>query len=317
MKSRLIAMNKKNFSAASGTIHQDVTDFVKESLEQLGITKKLGARSVLLSEETTVQLLRYAAEGSTLRVQVRRFLGDTSVILSMPGERYDPFDPGEEESEDAIRALLLRSVGEKYKYTNRNRINRVRIQTGQSEHAMLYYTIAALILGLLFGFFARFILPGTITDGLCDYALVPIKTIFMNSLKIIIAPIVFLSIVTCFSQFKNIGELGRIGIKVIGMFLMTTIVATILGIGLFSLFKPGNWGFALSGEIAVADFSVDTGNAGFSLVDTIVGIVPSNFVQPFVASNTLQLYSFFMDCLFWYWAVLTLLPFTGKTGKGC
>ena len=45
-------------------------------------------------------------------------LGDTSVILMMPGEEFDPFDPGEEESEDSIRALLLRSAGEKYSYTN-------------------------------------------------------------------------------------------------------------------------------------------------------------------------------------------------------
>ena len=115
-------------------------------------SKELGARCVLLSEETAVQFLRAAPEGSSLQVQVRRFLGDTSVSLFMPGEEFDPFDPGEEESEDSIRALLLRSAGEKYSYTNRGRVNRVRIQTGQLEHTMLYYTIAAMVLGFFSDF---------------------------------------------------------------------------------------------------------------------------------------------------------------------
>ena len=104
MKSNKIVNMKKDFSPESGAIHQDVTDFIGETLSQIGITKNLGAMSVLLSEETTVQFLRYASEGSSLRVQVRRFLGDTSVILSMPGEEFDPLDPGEEESEDHYRA---------------------------------------------------------------------------------------------------------------------------------------------------------------------------------------------------------------------
>ena len=100
---------------------------------------------------------------------------------------------------------------------------------------------------------------------------------------------VFLSIVTCFSQFKSIGELGRIGVKVMGMYLLTTIFAVILGIGFFTIFQPGSWGFALTGELASTTVSVDISDVNISLLDTIINIVPSNFVQPFVDSDTLQL----------------------------
>ena len=282
-----IAYFKKTFSPENGHIHQEVTDFVEDCLCKLGIKKKLGARAVLISEETTEQFLHFASEGSSLRVQVKRFLGETSVILSMPGERFDPFDYEEEDSEEAIRALLLRSVGEKYKYRNRNQINRARILTGQSEQNILYYTIAALILGLLFGLIARFLLPEVVSDRLCEYALDPIKTIFLNALKIIVAPIVFLSIVTCFSQYKSVRELGRIGVKVMGMYLMTTVIAIILGIGLFLIFQPGEWGFALIGDVKVAAVSVESSE--LNILDTIINIVPSNFLKPFVESNTLQL----------------------------
>lgn len=118
MKTKIIARIKKSFPVESESIYREVTDFIEDSLRQLGISKELGARCVLLAEETTVQFLRAAPEGSSLQVQVRRYLGDTSVILMMTGEEFDPFDPGEEESEDSIRALLLRSAGEKYSYTN-------------------------------------------------------------------------------------------------------------------------------------------------------------------------------------------------------
>lgn len=111
----------------------------------------------------------------------------------------------------------------------------------------------------------------------------------MNSLKIIIAPIVFLSIVTCFAQIKNIGDLGRIVAKIMGVYLLTTVIAIVIGIGLFLVFEPGNWAFALSGNVAATGISVDSYDVNPSLLDTIVGIVPSNFVQPFADSNTLQL----------------------------
>ena len=111
MGSKKIVNIKKDFSPESGNIHQNVTDFVQDTLSQIGITKNIGAVCVLLSEETTVQFLRHAQEGSTLRVHVRRFLGDTNVILTMPGEEFDPYDSGKEDSEDVIRSRLFRAVG--------------------------------------------------------------------------------------------------------------------------------------------------------------------------------------------------------------
>ena len=82
-------------------------------------------------------------------MRVSRFLGDASVVLSMPGEGFDPFAAEEPESEDAIRAILFRSWGEKFKYRNKNRVNRARIMTGQSERSMIRLTLTALALGLL------------------------------------------------------------------------------------------------------------------------------------------------------------------------
>ena len=288
MKEKKIAFYKKNFPADSENLLGDVADFVKDSMARLGVSRKLGGKVMLLSEESVVQLLRSAPQGSVLRVLVKRHFGETSITLSMPGDEYDPYEAPEEESEDSIRALLFRSFGENYKYRNRKQVNQVTIQAGQSEQSMLRMTLFALLIGVLFGFLAKFVLPGSVTNAISDYALTPIKTIFMNSLKIIIAPVVFFSIATSLSQYKNISELGRLGAKVFGMYLLTTVIAILLGFGVFSLFRPGEVGFALTGETQVAAVAVEAG-ASTSIIDTIVNIVPSNFLKPFVESETLQL----------------------------
>ena len=85
MKTKIIARIKKSFPAESESIYREVTDFIEDSLRQLGISKELGARCVLLSEETTVQFLRAAPEGSSLQVQVRRY-------RSAHGDFYSPGD---------------------------------------------------------------------------------------------------------------------------------------------------------------------------------------------------------------------------------
>ena len=58
--------------------------------------------------------------------------------------------------------------------------------------------------------------------------------------------VVFFSIVSCFSQFTNLSEVGKIGSRVISMYLLTTVIAVVLGIGIFHLVQPGEFGFALN-----------------------------------------------------------------------
>ena len=273
----------------------DAVEFIRSSLDALGINPKLAQKTELLCEESIVMLAGHAPEGAELQVQLRRFFGDVSVHLLMQGTAYDPYDTLPEgeleadalESEEVIRSVLLRSHGEKYKYRHKNGVNHVQILTGQSERATSHATVYALALGLLFGVLAKLAFPQPVTDALCTYALVPVRTMFMNALKIVIAPVVFFSIVTCFSQFQSLADFGKLGAKVIGMYFMTTVIAVGIAIGMSYLLRPGAWGFALSG-VETAAVSVDT-NVDTSLLSLIVNIVPSNLVAPFLESDTLQI----------------------------
>lgn len=63
---------------------------------------------------------------------------------------------------------------------------------------------------------------------------------FMNALKMIVTPVVFFSIVSCIGQFGNLSEIGKIGGKIISFYMMTTFIATGIGIGAYFLFQLGN-----------------------------------------------------------------------------
>ena len=116
----------------------------------------------------------------------------------------------------------------------------------------------------------------------------------MNALKIIVGPVVFFSLVTCFSQFKNLSELGRIFAKVMGLYMLTTVLASLIALGFSTIFQPGVWGAGL-GMATTQAVNVNT-NTDTSLLSTIVGIIPDNFVKPFLEANTLQLIFLALIC---------------------
>ena len=111
---------------------------------------------------------------------------------------------------------------------------------------------------------------------------------FLNALKIVIGPVIFFSIVSCISQFKDLSELGRIGAKVMGTYMITTVIAVLLSFGISMVFHPGAFGFALALEENMEAVSVNL-NMDTSLLHTIINIVPSNFLSPFLESDTLQI----------------------------
>ncbi len=290
---------KKKIKVGTGDEIASCMEFIEHSLNDLGTNKNLLLKTLLLAEECAAQIIEHADDGAFLSVKVRKALGDAQVVISALGREYDPYDHAdllgnglsEEEEDDvseAARAILLKAHGESLKFSRSRGKNSVRILSGQAKKSGLFYTFAALFLGLLFGLLMSEVFPEAVSSGLSVYVLTPIKTCFMNALKIIIAPVVFFSIVSCISQFKDIAELGRIGAKVMGMYLFTTVIAVFLSMGIALLLHPGDFGFALQFAGTTENINIDTG-VDTSLINTIVNIVPSNFIEPFLESDTLQL----------------------------
>lgn len=70
----------------------------------------------------------------------------------------------------------------------------------------------------------------------------PWGKIFINSLKLIALPLVFFSIIAGVASLSDMSKLGRMGIKTLGAYLVTTIFAVTIGLVLVNTFQPGKGG---------------------------------------------------------------------------
>lgn len=121
----------------------------------------------------------------------------------------------------------------------------------------------------------------TIVNGLFDVG----GKIFIASLKMLVVPLVFVSLVCGTSSLKDISTLGRLGGKTLLFYLATTAIAISLALGMGELFQPG----------AGADLTSATAFAAKeapSLGDVIIGMFPTNPIHSMAEGNTLQIIVF-------------------------
>ena len=109
----------------------------------------------------------------------------------------------------------------------------------------------------------------------------PFGTIFLNLLKFIIVPVVLCSIMDGILSMKDIKKVGSIGIKTVIYYFCTTAFAITIGLlfaniakGAFPLIETSNLTYEASEPI--------------SFMTTLVNIFPSNFFEPMVNANMLQ-----------------------------
>ncbi len=68
----------------------------------------------------------------------------------------------------------------------------------------------------------------------------PFGTIFLNMLRLIAVPLIFVSLVKGMASLTDIGKLSRIGLKTLGFFMASTVVAITVGLLIVNIMKPGH-----------------------------------------------------------------------------
>jgi Na+/H+-dicarboxylate symporter len=115
--------------------------------------------------------------------------------------------------------------------------------------------------------------------------LAPLGALFLNAIKMLIVPLVFVSLVAGITSMQDSAKLGRISVKTIAIYLVTTAFAVSIGLLFGSLFTPGE------GMHMVASGASEAKQAP-SMVQILVGLVPSNPVTAFAEGNILQIIVF-------------------------
>lgn len=96
--------------------------------------------------------------------------------------------------------------------------------------------IIGLVLGLVYGVIAAASGWGSFTS---DW-IAPFGTIFLNLLKLIAIPLILASLVVGVASLRDLKKLSRIGGKTLGLYLLTTTIALLIGLTLVNTLKPGN-----------------------------------------------------------------------------
>lgn len=145
--------------------------------------------------------------------------------------------------------------------------------------------IIALIAGVIVGLVLNIFAPGIFTKT-DTFLFQPLGIIFLNLMKMLVVPVVFISIALGTVGIGDPKKLGRIGSKTIGYFLITTAVALVIAISLGLLFKPGSAG---NFETANADYVAQEAPP---ISDTLLGIIPTNPITAMAEGNMLQIIFF-------------------------
>ena len=93
--------------------------------------------------------------------------------------------------------------------------------------------------GALFGFCLNYFVAEGPRGGILDVLDLFGKTMFIGALKMIVAPLIFFSIMAAITSIGSAGEMWRIGWKTLVFYLMTTSMAVILGLVLVHVIRPG------------------------------------------------------------------------------
>ena len=97
--------------------------------------------------------------------------------------------------------------------------------------------LIGMFLGVLFAFIMVNFSWGP--DFVSDF-IKPFGTIFINSLKLIAVPLILASLIKGISDLKDISKLSKMGGRTIGIYILTTVIAVTIGLGIVNIIEPGN-----------------------------------------------------------------------------
>lgn len=143
--------------------------------------------------------------------------------------------------------------------------------------AIHWQILIMLLLGGLFGYFFPHITQYTNWIG----------EVFLRGLNMVIVPLILFSISTGVASVGSADNLGRLGLKTMGYYAISTLLAIVTGFFLVQLIKPGI-GAELGLEVSVEEIALGSDSFG----QTLIKIVPSNIFDAMVQGHMLSIIFF-------------------------
>jgi Na+/H+-dicarboxylate symporter len=151
-----------------------------------------------------------------------------------------------------------------------------------------YLVLGALLLGVLVGFVLHEFLPDPAIAAAVAGDFSIITDVFLRLIKMIIAPLIFATLVSGIGHMRDTAAIGRIGLKTLVWFLGASITSLIVGLILVQLLNPG---VGLGLHVATQSTGlVDTST--LTLKDFMTHLVPTSIVDAMARNEILQIVVF-------------------------
>ncbi len=159
----------------------------------------------------------------------------------------------------------------------------------KGQNKLFFAIIIALILGVVAGAIVHFRYPEN-ADGFSDNIKL-LGTIFIRLVQMIIAPLVFTTLVVGIAKMSDMKMIGRVGTKAMLWFITASLVSLVIGLVFVNWLAPGN--------VIELDLT-DTSSAGelisttksFSMADFVNHVVPKSLFEAFATNEVLQIVVF-------------------------
>ena len=122
-----------------------------------------------------------------------------------------------------------------------------------------------------------------------------VTDVFLRLIKMIIAPLVFATLVSGIAGMNDSKALGRVGFKAFAWFVTASLISLSLGMFFANLLQPGQ---SLGLALPAADATTKLATASFSLKDFVTHLVPKSIFEAMAGNQILQIlvFSLFFGC---------------------
>jgi Na+/H+-dicarboxylate symporter len=152
-----------------------------------------------------------------------------------------------------------------------------------------YFIVGAMVLGVLVGWLCnQFLAPDQVTSVAEGLSI--LTDLFLRLIKMIIAPLVFATLVSGIAHMEDAAQIGRVGVKTMGWFILASLVSLTIGLIMVHIIQPGVGMNLTIPDAGAAGATVDT--AKFTLKDFITHLVPTSIIDAMARNEILQIVVF-------------------------
>jgi len=152
------------------------------------------------------------------------------------------------------------------------------------------FLIAAMLLGILTGWICNRVLTPDQGKAVAENLSI-ITDVFLRLIKMIIAPLVFTTLVAGIAHMEDAAAIGRVGVKTMGWFISASLVSLTIGLLMVHLLQPGvGLGLAIPDAATAGPAGVDVSK--FTLKDFVTHLVPRSIIEAMANNEILQIVVF-------------------------